>query len=83
LSGRAKRLILGKARIASVHREGSVFLAQARAELRVLDLATGSLIIASTGEALGMGQDEAGARSAALRELGSKVLAADLLSRLP
>jgi hypothetical protein len=83
LGGRAGRLILGKARIATVRREGSAFLAQARAELRVLDLATGSLIVASTAEALGMGPDEAGARSAALRELGSKALAADLLSRLP
>ncbi len=83
LGSRAERLVWGRASIVSVRRDGAMVLAQARAELRVLELSAGRLILSTTGEALGMGQDEASARSAAYRELGLKILTANLLSSLP
>lgn len=83
LGARAERLVWGRASISSVRRDGAMVLAQARAELRVLDLATGRLILSTSGEALGMGQDEASARSAAYRELGRSTLTANLVSSLP
>lgn len=83
LAGKAERFISGTARIDSVRKEGTTFLAHVQASIRVVELASGRLLYSGEKQATGLGSDEAAARRAAYRELGLTVLGKDLLASLP
>jgi hypothetical protein len=83
LGGRAERLAYGTARIVALRRDGQMYLADAQAQVRVVELSTGRLILGVDRQATGIGTDEASARRAAWRELGLNAIGAELLASLP
>lgn len=83
LAGKAERLAYGVARLESVRKDGSMFLASAKASVKVVELATGRILYSGEKAVTGLGADEAAARRAAYRELGLNAIGKDLLSSLP
>ena len=77
------RLVYGAAKITGVRKDGSMYLADSKASVKVVELATGSLLYSAEKAATGMGSDEAAARAAAYRELGLNAIGKDLLASLP
>ncbi len=78
-----QRIVYGAARTRAVKRDGTNFLASASAQIKVVELATGTILYSSDKAYTAVGTDETGARRAALRELGAQVFGADILSSLP
>ncbi len=83
LAGKAERLVYGVARLESVRKDGSMVLASAKAEVKVVELASGLVLIVLEKTATGLGADEAAARRAAYRELGLNAVGKELLASLP
>jgi hypothetical protein len=83
LAGKAERLVVGRARIVAVRKEGTSWLAEASASFSAIELATGRLLYTGQKSATGIGADEAGARKAAWRELGLNAIGKELLASLP
>lgn len=77
------RLVYGAAKITGVRKDGSTYLADAKASVKAVDLTSGSLLYSAEKTATGLGADEASARAAAYRELGLNAIGKDLLSSLP
>jgi hypothetical protein len=82
-AGKYDRVAFGTASIASVRKDGSNYLATGKAAVKVLDLASGSVLYSAERGATGLGSDEKSARAAAYRELGLNAIGKDLLSNLP
>ena len=82
-AGKFDRVAFGTASIASVRQDGSTYLAEGKAVVRVLDLASGSTLYSTERNATGLGSDEKSARAAAYRELGLNAVGKDMLSKLP
>jgi len=78
-----QRIAYGAARIVSVSKEGGTYIANAKATVKVLEIATGSILYSAEKIASGLASDEASARRAAYRDLGLSAIAKDLLSSLP
>ncbi|HRY72529.1 MAG TPA: hypothetical protein P5165_04820 [Spirochaetia bacterium] len=83
LAGKAERLAYGVARLESVRKDGAMFLATAKAAVKVVELSSGRILYSAEKTATGLGADEAAARRAAYRELGAGAIGKDLLSSLP
>jgi hypothetical protein len=77
------RLVYGSARLSAPRRDGASWLAEGRAQVKVVDLATGSILYSAERLATGIGSDEADSRLAAYRDLGYSAIAQDLLASLP
>jgi hypothetical protein len=82
-AGKYARIAFGTARITELRKDGSNYLASAKASVKVLDVESGRLLYSSERMASGFGPDEKSARAAAYRELGLNAIAKDLLSNLP
>ncbi len=82
-AGAFDRVAFGVARIDEARKDGTSFVAQASATVKVLDLATGAVLYSAERTAMGVGADEEAARKAAYRELGASAVGKDLLSNLP
>jgi hypothetical protein len=82
-AGAFDRVAFGLARIDEVRRDGTSYLASGKATVKVLDVATGSVLYSAERAATGVGSDEQSARRAAYRELGANAVGKDLLSNLP
>jgi hypothetical protein len=82
-SGRFDRVVYGFARISETRKDGSSHVATATATIKVLDVATGSVLYSAERTAMGVGSSEDSARKAAYRELGANAVGKDLLSKLP
>ncbi len=81
--GKYDRVAFGHATITSVRRDGSNYLADGKATVHVLDIASGQTLYSAERGATGLGADEKSARAAAYRELGLNAVGKDLLSNLP
>jgi hypothetical protein len=77
------RLVFGTARIESVRKDGSAFLVQARAQVRVVEIASGRTLYSAEKTSSSVGSDEQSARRSALRDLGQASIGKDLLTNLP
>ncbi len=77
------RLIYGSARLSRLSKDGSNWIGEARASVKVVDLASGAVLWVGEKAAAAVSPDEASARMAALRELGLNAIGQDLLSALP
>jgi hypothetical protein len=82
-AGKYERVAFGTASIASVRKDGADYLATGKASVKVLDLASGSVLYSAERGATGLGSDEKSARAAAYRELGLNAIGKDMLSNLP
>jgi hypothetical protein len=78
-----KRIIYGVCKIESVRKDGALFIVSASGSLKAVDLASGQILYATDKTWQAIGSDEAVARRNALRELGSKVFGAEIISSLP
>ena len=83
LGGAYARLVYGRALIIRVRKDGSTFIAEAKADIKAIDLSSGALLYSAERAASGLGPDEAAARKAAYRDLGLNAVAKDLLASLP
>jgi hypothetical protein len=81
-AGSFERVAFGTASVESVRKDGANYLANGKAVVKVLDLASGSLLYQAERGATGLGSDEKSARAAAYRELGRSAIGVDLLSSL-
>jgi hypothetical protein len=81
--GKFDRVAFGTASIASVRKDGSNYIATGKADVKVLDIASGRALYSAERGATGLGSDEQSARAAAYRELGLSAIGKDLLSNLP
>lgn len=77
------RILYGVCKIESVRKDGAFFVVSAAGALKAADLVSGQMLYAADKTWQALGSDEAMARRNALRELGSKVFGADLVSSLP
>ena len=77
------RLVYGAAKISGVRKDGSMYLADAKASVKAVELASGAVLYSAEKSATGMGSDEASARAAAYRELGLNSIGKELLASLP
>lgn len=77
----AKRLIFGTAKVESVSKDGSAFVATCRVSLKALDADTGTVLASSDKVATAVGSSEAEARSSAYREAG-KLGVKDLMAKM-
>jgi hypothetical protein len=82
-AGKFDRVAFGTATIASVRQDGSNYLAEGKAVVKVLDIASGRTLYSTERTAIGLGTDEKSARAAAYRELGLNAVGKDMLSNLP
>ena len=82
-AGKFERVAFGTASIASVSKDGSNYLATGKAEVKVLDIASGRILYSAERGATGLGTDEKTARASAYRELGFNAVGKDMLSNLP
>ena len=82
-AGKYQRVAFGTARVASVRKDGSNYLATGKATVKVLDVASGRILYSAERGATGFGSDEKSARAAAYRELGMNAVGKDMLSNLP
>lgn len=82
-SGKYERAVFGTAAMREVRKDGTSYLASAKASVKVIELATGRILYQAERGATGLGSDEASARTAAYRALGLGAVAKDLLSSLP
>jgi hypothetical protein len=82
-AGKYDRLAFGAATLSSVRKDGTSYLAAGKASVKVLDIASGSVLYSAERGATGLGSDEKSARAAAYRELGLNAIGKDLLSNLP
>lgn len=78
-----QRLIYGVVRIESARKDGTSWLANARGELRCVDLVSGIVLYAADKTSIAVGADEAAARRSAFSALGKDVFGKDLVSSLP
>ncbi|MCX7023588.1 MAG: hypothetical protein NT080_03090 [Spirochaetes bacterium] len=83
LAGKAVRLVYGVVRIEAVTREGTTFMASAKATIRVLDLETGTPLYFAEKNFSAIGDDDAAARRNVLAAIGRETIARDLMSNLP
>lgn len=77
------RIAFGAAKIDSIRKDGSNYIVSAKAQLKVIEVATGRILYSGEKAAMGFGPDEQSARRSAYRELGANALGKDLLSNLP
>jgi len=77
------RIAFGGAKIDSVRKDGSNYLASAKAQLKVIEVATGAILYSGEKAAMGFGADELSARRSAYRELGANAMGKELLASLP
>jgi hypothetical protein len=77
----AKRLVSGQARIESVSKDGTAFVAVCRLVLSALDVESGTILASSDRVATSIGSSEAEARSNAFRDSGKSAVK-DLMSKL-
>jgi hypothetical protein len=77
------RVVFGSARITSVRKDGTSYLASAKATVKALEVKTGNILYSAERVTTGLGSDEKSARQAAYRELGSIAVGKDLLANLP
>jgi hypothetical protein len=82
-AGKYDRVAFGTASIESVRKDGSNYLAEGKAAVKVLDIASGRVLYSAERGATGLGSDEKSARAAAYRELGLNAIGKDLLASLP
>jgi len=82
-AGKFDRVAFGTATIASVRQDGSTYLAEGKAVVKVLDIASGRTLYSTERTATGLGADEKSARASTYRELGLNVVGKDMLSNLP
>lgn len=78
-----QRVAFGFAKIDSIRKDGANYIASAKAQVKVLEVATGLVLYSAEKGATGFGADEAAARRSAFRELGASSLGKDLLASLP
>ncbi len=81
--GSFARFAYGAARMDNVRSEGGTFIATAKASVKVVETATGTVLYSSEKASTGLGPDEQSARRAAYRDLGLNALGKDLLASLP
>jgi hypothetical protein len=79
----SERVAYGASRISSVIKEGSTYLATAKASVKVVELATGTILYSSEKSSTMLGPDEQAARRAAWRDLGMNSIGKEMLSSLP
>lgn len=77
------RVAFGAAKIESIRKDGANFITTAKAQVKVLDVATGQILYSSEKGASGFGADDQAARKAAYRDLGANAVGKDLLASLP
>lgn len=77
------RVAFGSAKIDSIRKDGSNFITSAKAQVKVLDVATGQILYSAEKGATGFGADEQTARRNAYRDLGGNAIGKDLLANLP
>jgi len=82
-AGKYERVAFGVARITALRKDGSKYLAEGKATVKVLDLAGGRTLYSAERGTTGLGSDEKSARAAAYRALGLSAIGKDLLSNLP
>ena len=81
-AAQVQRLVIGSTRIVDVsRREGRTF-ARAEADVQVVDLATGAVLLSTGRQKSGMGTAEADAQNRAYRDIGRE-LGEDIANRLP
>jgi len=78
-----QRVAFGVARIEASRQDGGNVILTVKADLKVLDVATGQVLYSSSKGSTGFGSDEQIARRNAFRDLGANSLGKDLLSNLP
>jgi len=81
-AGSFERVAFGFASIGGVRRDGTSYLASGKATVKVLEIATGSVLCQVERSTTGVGDDEKSARAAAYRELGRSAVGSELLSGL-
>ncbi len=77
------RLAFGSAKIDSLRKESSMFLASASASVTIVDLRTGATLYSADKSRQVLASDEASAKRSALRELGAQSFGRDILASLP
>jgi tetratricopeptide (TPR) repeat protein len=77
------RVAFGSVRIDSIRKDGGNFITSAKAQVKVLDVATGQILYSAEKGASGFGADEQSARRAVYRDLGANAIGKDLLASLP
>jgi hypothetical protein len=81
-AGAFERVAFGQASVESVRKDGTNYLAEGKAVVEVLEVASGRILYQAERGATGLGSDEKSARAAAYRELGRNAIGKDLLSNL-
>lgn len=81
-AGAFERVAFGQASLSSVRKDGTSYLAEGKAVVKVLEVASGKILYQAERGATGLGSDEKSARAAAYRELGRNAIGKDLLSNL-
>ena len=79
---RARRVVYGAAEVAQLSLDSGVYLATVEAELKVVDIETGSVVYSLTGSRTARGRSHDAAVIAAFRELGEQ-LGGKLVRELP
>jgi hypothetical protein len=82
-AGKFERVAFGTATITSLRQDGSNYLAEGKAVVKVLDIASGHVLYSAEQSAIGLGTDEKSARAAGYRELGLDAVGKDMLYSLP
>jgi hypothetical protein len=81
-AGKFDRVAYGTAAVTGVSKDGDNYLAQGKATVKVLELASGNVLYSTVREATGIGSDDKSARAALYRELGLNAVGKDMLSNL-
>jgi hypothetical protein len=81
-AGAFERVAFGTASVESVRKDGMSYLATGKVVVKVLDIASGSVLYQAERGATGIGDDEKAARAAAYREMGRGAIGQDLLANL-
>ena len=80
--GKYDRVAFGTASVTEVAKDGTNYLAQGTAVVKVVDVATGQVIYQSQRDATGFGGDDKSARASLYRSLGFDAVGKDMLSNL-
>lgn len=82
-ASKALRLVYGSTTAVGARKDGAMWIAEARVNAKVVEIASGKLIYTAEKQVSAVGNDEASARRAALREAGANGLGKELLVSLP